>query len=337
MQFGRFPVAGAAGAILAHGIRQGALSLRKGRVLTTEDVAALTAAGIGDVTIAWLEPGDIAEDAAAGRIAEALADPAGGVRVGAAFTGRANLYARTAGILEIDAEAVGAVNLLDEALTIATLPPFAKVAAGEMLATIKIIPFAAREEHVLAAEARLAEAARLRIAPFASCQAALISTRLAGMKPALLDKNREALEARLKPLGSAISFERRVAHDIGAVADAIIAAAAAGCDPILLFGASAISDRRDVLPAALERAGGHVELLGMPVDPGNLLMAGNLEGRRVVGLRAAPAPLASMVSTSCSGGSWPACRWGGQKSPPWAWAGFWPTVRSGRIRGKPGW
>ena len=73
-------------------------------------------------------------------------------------------------------------------------------------------------------------------------------------------------------------------HEIGAVADAILAAAKAGCDPILLCGASAIADRRDVLPAALERAGGHVAVLGMPVDPGTLLMAGTLGDRTVVGL-----------------------------------------------------
>ncbi len=51
-----------------------------------------------------------------------------------------------------------------------------------------------------------------------------------------------------------------------------------------MFGASAITDRRDVLPAALERAGGHIAVLGMPVDPGNLLMTGALEGRVVIGL-----------------------------------------------------
>ncbi len=284
MQFGRFPVAGAAGAILAHGIRQGVISFRKGRILSVGDIALLQEAGFSDVTIAWPEPADIAENEAAARIARALADPGGLVRVGAAFTGRANLYALASGLALIDAQAVHDANILDEAITLATLAPFAKVAAEQMLATIKIIPFAAREDSVAAVEARLGASAAIRIAPFAPCQAALISTRLPGMKPALLDKNREALDARLKPLGSAILFERRVPHEIGAVADAISAASAAAADPILLFGASAIADRRDILPAALERAGGQVTALGMPVDPGNLLMTGTLDGRNVVGL-----------------------------------------------------
>ncbi len=284
MQFGRFPVAGAAGAILAHGVRQGTFSLRKGRVLTEDDVTALQDAGISTITIAWPEPGDVAEDVAAARIARAVASQDGSVRVGAAFTGRSNLYAQASGLALMDAGAVAAANACDEAITIATLQPFAKVAAGQMLATIKIIPFAVRAASVAAVETRLETSSAIRVAPFAVRSAALISTRLPGMKPALLDKNREALDARLKPLGSAITFERRVAHETGAVADAIVAAMEIGADPILLFGASAIADRRDVLPAALERAGGHVAVLGMPVDPGNLLMAGTLAGHTVLGL-----------------------------------------------------
>lgn len=283
MQFGRFPVAGAAGAILAHGVRQGALSFRKGRRLSEEDVKALQDAGLCDITIAWAEPGDVAEDEAAARVARAAAAADDSVRMGAAFTGRANLYARTDGLALVDADAIHAANRQDEAVTIATLPPFTKVTAGQMLATIKIIPFAARETGVAAVEKALA-GAPVRVAPFVPRKAALISTHLPGLKPALLEKNRDALDARLKPLGSAIAFERRVSHDIGAVAAAIAEAAATGMDPILLFGASAIADRRDVLPAALERAGGHVAVLGMPVDPGNLLMTGSLEGRIVIGL-----------------------------------------------------
>jgi molybdenum cofactor cytidylyltransferase len=283
MKFGRSPVAQAAGAILAHGVRQGDLSFRKGRVLSDDDIAQLEDSGITEITVARLESGEVAEDQAATRIAQ-VAGSDDHVRVGAAFTGRANLYAQAHGLALIDTDAIHDANMVDEAITFASLAPFTKVEAGQMLATIKIIPFAAPEVSVAAVEKRLATKPAIRIAPFQPRQAALISTRLPGMKPALLNKNREALDARLRPLGSVIAFERRVAHDTAAVADAIAEAARAGADPILLFGASAIADRRDVLPAALERAGGKVAVLGMPVDPGNLLMAGTLEGRTVLGL-----------------------------------------------------
>jgi molybdenum cofactor cytidylyltransferase len=75
-----------------------------------------------------------------------------------------------------------------------------------------------------------------------------------------------------------------VPHDTAAVADAIARASAARLDPILVLGASAIVDRRDVIPAALERAGGEIVRLGMPVDPGNLLLLGRLGGATVLGV-----------------------------------------------------
>ena len=100
MQFGSSKAEAAAGAILAHSVRAGTQLLRKGRVLTQADVATLTAAGVGEVMVARLENGDVAEDEAAARIARACAGE--NVGVGAAFSGRANLYATEAGVAVVD-------------------------------------------------------------------------------------------------------------------------------------------------------------------------------------------------------------------------------------------
>ena len=59
---------------------------------------------------------------------------------------------------------------------------------------------------------------------------------------------------------------------------------ATGADPVLVFGASAIVDRGDVIPAAVTAAGGEVIHVGMPVDPGNLLMLGRIGGVDVIGV-----------------------------------------------------
>src|SRR5579871_5081141 len=96
MRFGSCPVREAEGGILAHSVRAGAVAFRKGRVLSSDDVAALAKAGVERVVVARLDQDDVGEDVAAARIAEALAGK--GVRVGAAFTGRANLYALEHGV-----------------------------------------------------------------------------------------------------------------------------------------------------------------------------------------------------------------------------------------------
>ena len=281
MQFAFLPVAEAEGAILAHGVRAGDKRFKKGRVLSAADIADIDAAGIATVAIARLDPGDVGEDDAATRIAARTGGA--GIRIGAAFTGRANLYALSDGLATVDAAAVNAINAVDEAVTLATVASFSHVARGQMVATVKIIPFAAPGPAVSAAERLLEETgAPVRVHPFIAHRAALISTSLPGTKPSLLDKNRTAIAERLAALGSTLVSERRVAHDTEALREAI--AEAVDLNPILVFGASAITDRRDVIPAAIEAAGGTVSHFGMPVDPGNLLLLGSLGGRTVIGL-----------------------------------------------------
>jgi molybdenum cofactor cytidylyltransferase len=283
MEFDHVAVADALGAILAHGVRAGEARFKKGRVLSRHDIGEIARAGIDTLVVARLGTDDIAEDEAADRVAARCGGDA--MRAGAAFTGRVNLYACADGLALIAAETVDAVNRLDEAITLATVAPYARVAKGQMLATVKIIPFAAPRAAVEAAERILQEAgAPVRVQAFAPHRAALISTALPGTKPSLLDKNRSALEDRLKSLGSEIVFERRIAHDTDALTAALADAVKSGADPILMFGASAITDRRDVIPAAIESAGGAIVHFGMPVDPGNLLLLGRLEGRTVIGL-----------------------------------------------------
>ncbi|MFO1128286.1 MAG: molybdopterin-binding/glycosyltransferase family 2 protein [Rhodospirillales bacterium] len=287
MKFGAFPVDEVEGAILAHSLKGTGFAFRKGRVLTSDDVAVLRRAGIGTVVAARLEPGDIGEDEAAARLAAALIG--GGadadVHPSVAATGRCNLFAAAAGVARIDAGRIDAINLIDEALTVATLPPFARVAAGEMLATVKIIPFAAPQAAVVRGIAVAGDGPPpLRVAAFAPHRAGLVQTRLAGLKASLLTKTRQVTAARLEALGSRLAADTVVAHETAAVAAAIERQRQDGCDPILVLGASAIVDRRDVVPSAVVHLGGRVIHLGMPVDPGNLLMLAAVGATRIVGL-----------------------------------------------------
>jgi molybdenum cofactor cytidylyltransferase len=151
-----------------------------------------------------------------------------------------------------------------------------------MVATVKIIPFGVAEAAVGAAT----EAARggVAIRPWRGCRGGLVLTRFADTAPAILDRAVAAQRTRLARCGGELVGELRVAHDVAAVAGAIARFAAEGLDPILVLGASAIMDRRDVIPAALEHAGGQIVRLGMPVDPGNLLMLGRHGAATVLGV-----------------------------------------------------
>ncbi len=278
MEFGPVPVADAAGAMLAHSVRAGGEKLGKGDVLTAEQAARLAAAGVTEVWVARPGPEDMAEDEAAAAVAAPLAGPH--LSLSAPFTGRVNLFAEAAGVIRVDAEAIRAANREDEAVTIATLPDYARVAPRQMLATVKIIPYAAPGAAVRAAAARLAGAVTLH--RFRPLRASLFVTKTETLKPALVAKGAEAISARLAALGVALAGEPVVTpHETGPLAAALRAAEG---DLVLILGGSATSDRRDVAPAALVEAGGRIERFGMPVDPGNLLFLGALGGRPALGL-----------------------------------------------------
>ena len=284
MRFGPVPIDAAIGGVVAHAFRHGDAVLRKGTIIGPEQVALLRQAGVTEIVVALAEPGDLGENDAAAQLAAAFAGP--GVSIEAPFTGRANLFAGEAGLLRLDEAAIHAVNAIDEAITLATLPPMRSVRAGEMVGTVKIIPFAVAGG--LVAEARSCAGAGnsppIAVAPYRPLRVAVISTLLPGLKPAIVDKTLAVLAERLLPLaGSRIVGEVRIAHAPEALAQALKAFATPECDLVIVFGASAITDRRDVIPAAIEAAGGRIEHLGMPVDPGNLLLLGHLGNLPVIG------------------------------------------------------
>ncbi len=280
MKFGPVPVAEAENAILAHGLRLEALTLKKGQIVTAARRRALSEAGVEEIVAARLEPGDVGEDEAARLLAERLAG--GHLRLEPPFTGRVNLFAQAAGLVVVDAKAIDRVNGVDEAITVATLAPFRAVAPGDMAATVKIIPFAAPGAALAKACEALPARGAVSIAPFRPLRFAVASTLLPGLKASVVAKTLHALEARLAPAGASIVAEERVAHEPAALRGALERLAARG-DALVIFGASAITDRRDVIPAAIEAIGGRIERFGMPVDPGNLLLLAARGALSIVG------------------------------------------------------
>jgi molybdenum cofactor cytidylyltransferase len=288
MFFGTVPVEEAEGGIAVHSIRKGELVLKKGTRIGRPEMAALAREGVGEIVIARLSPEDVGEDEAAGAIAERLAGP--GLIVEEAFTGRANLFAEAPGVLAVDRAAIDRLNRIDESVTVATLPALRTVEQGEMVATVKIIPFAI-ERAVLEAALQAAPRSPLSLAPFRPKRVAVVSTVLPGLKDSVVAKTLRVLEERLKPAGARIVSDVRVPHDAEALRGALAGVRAGGhaggqgdeADMVVVFGASAIADRRDVIPAAIEAAGGRIAHFGMPVDPGNLLLIGDLGGRPVLG------------------------------------------------------
>ena len=279
MRFGPVPLAKAEGAILAHSVALPAGRLRKGCILGPEEMAQLHATGRTEVIAARLDADDLHEDAAALAIAKALVpDPeASGLDLRRVGTGRVNLHARSAGVVEVIAPRVDALNAVDPMITLATVPRWQRVKAGEMVATVKVIAYGVARVSVDAACS--AGASALRLHPARLTPGALVETHI---DPAARPLKAGAITDRLAALGAMLTTHLHSPHREADLAATL--AGVSGVDLILILTASATSDAQDVAPAALRRAGGQVDRFGMPVDPGNLLFLGSLGTTPVIGL-----------------------------------------------------
>jgi len=121
------------------------------------------------------------------------------------------------------------------------------------------------------------------IAPYRVRKVGVVSTLLPGLSPKVIEKTLKITAERLAPANATIIAERRVPHERAALARALGEVLKQGAELVIVFGASAIADRRDVIPAALEAVGGRIQHFGMPVDPGNLLLIGTAQGHPVLG------------------------------------------------------
>ena len=268
----------AEGTYLAHSLKSRSGRLGKGHKITVQDINDLLAKGIKQVTSIRMEEGDVHEDPAAARLGNAISGQ--GVSPSEAFTGRCNIHSTIHGLSIATPTEIDDLNAVDEAITLATLAPYSVVYPGQLVATVKIIPLAVSAQSLAIAEQKT----HLTAHPFVPHKVGLILTRLPHTKDSVLEKTLNVVNQRLRSCDNKVHTTLTVAHKDFAIANAIKSLKSENHDLILIFGASAIVDRQDSLPAGLVLAGGTIEHFGMPVDPGNLLLLGDHYGATVIGL-----------------------------------------------------
>lgn len=277
------PTRQALGHYLAHTLRTSSGVIRKGRHLDRATIARLLRAGAERLQVLQLEPGDLHEDEAAARLARPLLDD--GMILDIAGGGRCNLVASRRGLLQIQEARVHALNDWNETLTLATLPPWSVVERGQVVASVKVIPFALPADSVEGwlELLRDAPALPLRLHRFNTLPVALLRTHSEADGP-VPDSRLEQLTARrLAYYGCVLSEVRYCDHSPGALAREL-EQLKGRCRLVLVAGHSATLDREDVLPTGVELAGGEIRHLGLPVEPGNLLLYGYLEQTPLIGL-----------------------------------------------------
>jgi len=278
MEFGPVPTMKALGAILAHSVQIEGRRLRKGVRLEQSHLDQLRAAGRSEVTVARLGRDDIHEDDAALALAQALVpdEAAAHLRLGPVGTGRCNIFATAPGVVQINAEAIDALNAIHPMITVSTVPQLHRMERGGMVATVKIIAYGVPEAALK--QTQVAGQGALHVATAQIQRASYIETTLAAP---IAPKGAEVNRGRVEALGAAMADPVYCSHDVPALAQSLCQADG---DMIMILTASATSDLRDTAPEAVRQAGGTIAHFGMPVDPGNLLFLGELNGKPVIGL-----------------------------------------------------
>lgn len=286
MKFAPVPLSEAEGKILGHNIAgaDGRRLLRKGRPLTKEDLQKLHELGRTAVYVAQIEPDDVDENKAARRVAEAVCGR--GLHISGVTSGRANLLADEQGVLRIDVERLVRINECN-GITLTTLLTHTPVYARQIVATIKIIPYAVRESVVSEIE-DIAKGSNpiVRVDALLSQSVGMVLSGSNSLQQKL-SSDFAPLRDRIERLGSTVTRTDFVAlddeEDETALAEMLKQQVSIGTKLILIAGETAIMDTHDIVPRAVERAGGIVESVGAPVDPGNLLMLAYLNDVPIVG------------------------------------------------------
>ncbi|MEA4907024.1 MAG: hypothetical protein VB089_05365 [Anaerolineaceae bacterium] len=282
MKFSAVPLEQAEGQILAHNIpRVGHHPpLRKGSAIRGEDVAALREQGLQAVYTAALEPGDVGEDQAAAHIARAAAGQ--GVVLKGSAAGKASLAAAEGGVLWIDVARLECLNGI-EGVAFATRRTHSRVEAGQLAATVKIVPYALREETVQrAVEMAHTPAPLLQVYPLAPRRVVFVFSGSPAARSRLERAFTAPLCQRVERAGSQVTGAAFIplcgVEDELRLGETFVEHIGQGAELIVLISETSTMDYHDVLPRAVQWAGGDVLCLGVPVDPGNLLTIATLRG-----------------------------------------------------------
>ena len=262
------------GRVLVHDLGP---DLRKGTVLGEQHLDRLR--GRREVHVVELDPGDLHEDAAALRLAQALAGP--GLEARPPVQSQARLVASRRGLVRVKGDAIDAINSLGS-ISVFTLMDGQAVAAGEEVAGCKVTPVAVPGALIEEAERLCRELGPvIELLAFRPLQTFVVATER--LKPKARELFRAAVTAKLGWYGAEVLAVREVARTPEAVAAAYREASESGADLVLFAGASAI-DPLDPAYAELTRAGGELLQLGAPMHPGSMLWLGRLGTAAVVGV-----------------------------------------------------
>ena len=251
------------------------VKISKGTKIDKSIIKLLLNNNIQKIMCAKLDQDDIDENTSAYLISSSLINQKNSnLSVSDARQGRCNILANINGLLIYEPDQLYNINSITDDIGIGAINQFKMVKKNQVIATTKIIPFALNKNII----EKIKEYSKgcFKLIPFNNMNIHLIQTENKSTLKKVLDKTLFVTQKRLKDCNITHLSEKRCDHDIKSLSDNIKQSVKEDADVILVFGASAICDKNDVVPSSLISNQGKIIRLGMPVEPGNLMLLGKI-------------------------------------------------------------
>ena len=286
----KIDVKDAVGTRLAHDITEirpgkfkGA-AFRKGHEVCNEDICHLQKLGKNHLYLIDLEEDELHENQAASILAGGLAGD-GIAWENRPKEGKIGLHAAIDGLLQVDAAALAAFNMIDEVMC-ATLHSHTRVQKGDLVAATRAIPLVMKRAPVERAAAIAAQnGGVVRVAALKKARAGIVVTGSEVFHGLIEDKFAPILSAKIADLGSQVAGIAFAPDDETRIADAIAGHLENGCDLLILSGGMSV-DPDDVTRKAIKKAGATEVYYGAAALPGAMFLAAYLGDTPLLGVPA---------------------------------------------------
>ncbi len=256
-------------------------AFRKGHVVREEDIPALLDMGKRRLYVFTLGEGELHEDDAAIRIAEAAAGA--GLTLTDPVEGKVNLKAAGKGLLTINVDALRRINEIED-IMFSTLHTGQPVRPDQPVGGTRIIPLVTGSEKIAAVEAICNESRPVvEVRPFADIDVGIVTTGSEVFHGRIEDRFGPVVREKFIELGSRVIRQELVSDDIDMTVKAIHGLIKDGAKMVAVTGGMSV-DPDDQTPGAIRAAGGKVVTYGAPVLPGAMFMLAYIKDVPVVGL-----------------------------------------------------
>jgi len=255
-------------------------AFHKGHVIREEDIPELLKIGKEHIYILEVGPDELHENDAALRMAEVLSGPH--MTYGEPHEGKVVLTSTVQGLLQVNAEQLLAINMIDEIAVVAKQTNTV-LEAGDKIAGLRAIPLVIGAEKVTRVEKIARETTVFRVLPFHKLRVGVVTTGSEVQKGRIEDKFGPVVRDKLARFGSEVIEQKIVGDLVDDIRDAIVEFHARGADMVICTGGMSV-DPDDRTPGAIKAAATAVVSYGIPMLPGSMMMLAYRDGMPIFGL-----------------------------------------------------